>query len=386
MCLFLAVAPACAQQEESARANALYNAGKRIDALPLYEDLAKAHPDEWLYAERLADCLGARAVQATDPAEVKALRTRERDTARRAVELGDPNTFVQLMASIDPNAPNEIAPASPGGAMLQEGEKAFTAGDFPTALARYTAAAQADPNLYVAPLFAGDTAYQQKDLRTAAKWFARAVSVNPNRETAYRYWGDALLHIGNDPDAAKPKFIDAIVAEPYNKLAWKGLQQWAQARKAVLLAPTIDRPAAPVVDPNKPNHTTINIDPAATDEKKHPGASAWLMYSMLRASYRSATFQKDFPGERSYRHTLREEDAALAAVVALLKERKIDAAKLDESLRNLVELSDAGMLDCWILISGADNGIAQDYDAYRQDHRQLLHSYLDRFVVHGGLN
>ena len=386
MCLFLAVAPACAQQEESARANALYNAGKRIDALPLYEDLAKAHPDEWLYAERLADCLGARAVQATDPAEVKALRTRERDTARRAVELGDPNTFVQLMAGIDPTAPNEIAPASPGGALLQEGEKAFTAGDYPTALVRYAAAAQADPNLYVAPLFAGDTAYQQRDLKTAAKWFARAVSVNPNRETAYRYWGDALLRIGNDPDAAKPKFIAAIVAEPYNKLAWKGLQQWAQARKAVLLAPTIDRPAAPVVDPNKPNHTTIDIDPAATDEKKHPGASAWLMYSMARASYRSATFQKDFPGEKSYRHTLREEDAALAAVVAVLKERKIDPAKLDESLRNLVELSDAGMLDCWILISGADNGIAQDYDAYRQDHRQLLHSYVDRFVVHGGLN
>ena len=158
------------------------------------------------------------------------------------------------------------------------------------------------------------------------------------------------------------------------------------ARKAVLLAPTIDRPAAPVVDPKKPNHTTIDIDPAATDEKKHPGASAWLMYSMARASYRSATFQKDFPGEKSYRHTLREEDAALAAVVAVLKERKIDPAKLDESLRNLVELSDAGMLDCWILISGADNGIAQDYDAYRQDHRQLLHSYVDRFVVHGGLN
>jgi tetratricopeptide (TPR) repeat protein len=386
MCLCLAVAAACAQQEESARANALYNAGKRIDALPLYEDLAKAHPDEWLYAERLADCLGARAVQATDPAEIKALRTRERDTARRAVKLGDPNTFVQLMASIDPTAPNEIAPASPGGALLQEGEKAFTAGDYPTALARYAAAAQADPNLYVAPLFAGDTAYQQRDLKTAAKWFARAVSVNPNRETAYRYWGDALLRLGNDPDAAKPKFIDAIVAEPYNQLSWKGLQQWAQAQKAVVLAPRIERPAAPVVDPKKPNHTTVDIDPAATDVKKHPGASAWLMYSVLRASYRSDTFKEDFPGEKSYRHTLREEDAALATVVTAIKEKKIDPAKLDESLRNLVELSDAGMLDCWILISGADNGIAQDYDAYRSGHRQLLHDYLARFVVHGGLN
>ena len=27
-----------------------------------------------------------------------------------------------------------------------------------------------------------------------------------------------------------------------------------------------------------------------------------------------------------------------------------------------------------------------DYDAYRQQHRQLLHDYLSRFVVHGGVN
>jgi tetratricopeptide (TPR) repeat protein len=357
-----------------------------LDALPLYEDLAKAHPNEWMYAERLADCLGAKATQLSEPAEVKALRTRERDAAKRAVALGDPNYFAQVLAKIDPDAPVQIAPASAGGALLQEGEKAFTAGDFRTALVKYTAAAEADPHLYVAPLFAGDTAYQQKDLKTAVKWFARAIAVNPNRETAYRYWGDVLLMIGNDPAAAKPKFIDAIVAEPYNQLAWKGLQQWAQREKAVVLAPKIERPAGPVVDPRKPNNITIHIDPGTTDDKKNPGASAWLMYSMLRASYRGDLFKKDFPGEKVYRRTLKEEDSALSTVVSVLKEKKIAPEKLDESLCNLVELSDAGMLDCWILINGADQGIAQDYDAYRKEHRQLLHDYLERFVVHGGVN
>jgi hypothetical protein len=44
------------------------------------------------------------------------------------------------------------------------------------------------------------------------------------------------------------------------------------------------------------------------------------------------------------------------------------------------------MLDCWILISGADEGIAKDYDAYRDGHRQLLHDYMERFVVHAGAN
>jgi tetratricopeptide (TPR) repeat protein len=382
----LASISGAAQQDEAARANALYNAGKRPDALPLYEDLVKAHPNEWLYAERLADCLGAKAAQSDDPAEVKTLRTRERDVAQRAIKLGDPNYFVQLLAKINPDGPVKIAAASPGGNLLQEGEKAFTAGNYRAAYAKYSLAADADPKLYIAPLFAGDTAYQLRDLKTASRWFAQAIAVDPNRETAYRYWGDALLRIGNDPAAAKPKFIDAVVAEPYNQISWKGLQQWAQRTGAVVLAPKIVRPAGPEVDPKKPNKITIHLDPATGDNKKNPATSAWLMYSMIRASYYGDSFRKDFPDEKVYRHTLKEEDSALSTVVTFVKEKKLDPATLDESLRNLVELSDAGMLDCWILVSGADEGIQQDYDAYRKGHRQLLRDYLDRFVARGGVN
>jgi len=387
----LAAGSASAQQDEAARANAFYNAGKRPDALPLYEDLVKAHPNEWLYAERLADCLGAKAAQSDDPAEVKALRTRERDIAKRAIALGDPNLFVQLLAKINPDGPVKIDAASPGGNLLQAGEKAFTAGDYRAAYAKYTLAADADPKLYVAPLFAGDTAYQLRDLKTASRWFAQAIAVDPNRETAYRYWGDALLRIGNDPAAAKPKFIDAIVAEPYNQVSWKGLQQWAQRTGAVMIAPKIERPKAPEVDPNHPNNITIHVDQAnggqvSPGAGKSPTSSAWLMYSMIRASYRGDSFRKDFPDEQVYRHTLKEEDSALSTVVTFVKQKKLDPSTMDDSLRNLVQLSDAGMLDCWILINGADDGIQKDYDAYRKAHRQLLHDYLDRFVARGGVN
>lgn len=382
----LGVAAGAAQEDEAARANALWEAGKKLDALPLYEDLAKAHPKEWGYAERLAVALGAKAEQSSDPAEVKALITRERDTAKRAVQLGDPNYFVQMMTQLDPNAPITEAPGSPAQALQQAAEKAFSIGDFATALAKYSAAADADPKLYEAPLYAGDTAYSMKDLKTAARWFARAIVVDPNRETAYRYWGDALVRVGGDPVAARPKFLDAIVAEPYSKLAWLGIQQWAQREKAVVLAPKIDRPSGPVVDSKNPKNITINIDPGSTDDSKNPGSSSWMIYSLIRAGYQGDTFKKEFPNEKVYRHTLKEEDAALSGVVAVIKERKFKVDKLDESLRNLVTLSDAGMIDCWILINGADQGIAQDYDAYRNDHRKLLHDYLDRFVVHGGVD
>jgi tetratricopeptide (TPR) repeat protein len=266
------------------------------------------------------------------------------------------------------------------------GEKAFTAGDFTAAMAKYVEAAGLDPKLYEAPLFAGDTAYQQRDLKTAGKWFAQAIAINPDKETAYRYWGDAMMKLGNDPMAAKGKFLDAVVAEPYSKYAWQGVRQWAQTVKATIIAPKIDRPAGPITDPKKPNNITINIDPSATDDKTHPGASAWLMYSIVRAGYRGDEFKKNFPEEKEYRHSLKEEDAALSLVAENVAEKKIKPAKLDESLRNLVDLNQAGMLDCWILISAADRGIAQDYDGYRKEHRQLLHDYLDRYVVHGGVN
>ena len=377
---------ASAQQDEASRANALWGEGKRLDALPLYENLVKTYPKEWMYAERLAIALGVKAEMATDPAEAKAFVTRERDTAKRAVELGDPNYFVQLMTKLDPDAPLKVAPGSPAESLQQEAEKAYGSGDFATALAKYAEAAEADPKLYEAPLYAGDTAYAQKDLKTAAKWFARAIAVNPNRETAYRYWGDALYRLGNEPVAAKEKFLDAIVAEPYNKLAWQGIRQWAEVEKAVVLSPRINLPAGPVADAKNPKNIIINIDPGTTDDKKHPGSSSWLMYSLIRAGYQGENFKKNFPDEKVYRHTLKEEDAALSGVVTVLKERKLKPEKLDESLRNLLEVSDAGMLDCWILIDGADDGIAQDYAAYRNEHRQLLHDYLKRFVVHGGVD
>jgi hypothetical protein len=165
-----------------------------------------------------------------------------------------------------------------------------------------------------------------------------------------------------------------------------GIEQWAEIEKAVILAPRIDRPEGPVVDPKNPNGLTINIDPDSINEKRHPGGAAWLGYAMARANYRNDQFKKDFPDEKEYRHTLKEEDSALTLVATVNRELKTKPKKLDESLRNLLELNDAGMLDCWILINGADQGIAQDYDAYRQQHRQLLHDYLSRFVVHGGVN
>jgi tetratricopeptide (TPR) repeat protein len=355
--LLIGSATCFAQQDEAARADALMKEGKRIEALPLYEHLAKTNPNVMLYSEKLADCYEAMSVQFTDPAEIKKYRTLARDMAKRAVAMGDKTVYIQDMANQNPDDITFMTSQSAGAKFQQEAEKAFTAGDFDTALQKYAAAAEADPKLYNAPLFAGDTAYAQHDLPTAARWFARAISIDPDRETAYRYWGDAILKYGNDPTLAREKFIQAVVAEPYSKYAWLGLKQWADLEKAVVMAPKIDRPEGPVVDPKNPKNVTINIDAKQTDDKTNPGGSAWTMYSIIRASYHGDLFTKEFPNEKVYRHSLKEESTALRAVATTVKSKKLKPEQLDESLRNLVELYDAGVLDCWILISGADNGI-----------------------------
>ena len=151
---------------------------------------------------------------------------------------------------------------------------------------------------------------------------------------------------------------------------------------AIVLAPKVDRPKGSIEHVDDPQNIKVNIDPEFIDETKHPGASAWTVYMLSRAHFQVKEFHQKFPNEKEYRHTLVEEDAALSAVVASVKLKNIKPEALDESLRNLVMLHDAGVLDCWILISAADEGIAQDYEAYRKEHRQLLHDYLDKFVVH----
>ena len=47
-----------------------------------------------------------------------------------------------------------------------------------------------------------------------------------------------------------------------------------------------------------------------------------------------------------------------------------------------MRISVNGMLVCWILLDDPDQGIAQDYVAYRAAHRDLLRAYIAKYDVH----
>jgi hypothetical protein len=64
----------------------------------------------------------------------------------------------------------------------------------------------------------------------------------------------------------------------------------------------------------------------------------------------------------------------------LLKD-KPEALASDPDLALLKKISDAGMLEPYVLGSAPDRRIVIDYLAYREEHRQQREDYLSQFVV-----
>lgn len=348
-----------------------------LNALPLYEELAKAAPEDAEIQYGLAFCLYTKAKADAPPADVPALIERSRQAANKAKMLGyKSDLFAMLLSTLEqgnglPPSPSANEEASQ---RLKEGEAAFARGDNDAAIAAYSAALKLDPKLYYAALYAGDACFRKKDIACSSEWFSKAIELQPDTETAHRYWGDALM-AADKPREALDQYIEAIVANPYVKQTWGSLVNWGKKNNVQLASIRIDRPAMS----DAPN--SINIDPAILE---HPetGRTAWTSYSIVRLAWRAKLFAEKYPKEPKYRHTLEEEDQALSTVVSTIDPKK--ATHLDPQLASLEKLKHDGLLSCWILLSGADQGIAQDYIAYREAHRDLLRRYLRTYVIQDG--
>jgi hypothetical protein len=107
-----------------------------------------------------------------------------------------------------------------------------------------------------------------------------------------------------------------------------------------------------------------------------------MMYSMNSATWHSKKFKETYPAEAQYRHSLAEEVDGIRGALTVLSEQKITPEKMDPTWRTLSAIDKDGMLECWILLDAPDQGIAQDYLAYRAKHRDLLHAYIAKYDVH----
>src|SRR5207253_2253654 len=331
---------------------------------------------------RLGFALYANTIDEKDPTTRQKMRDRARSVLMKSQSLGDNSNLTKM--TVDALSGPDISqiPFSKiqsAEAAIREGEAAFMRGDMDKAIAAYKRALESDPNLYDAALYAGDSEFKKAMTSTdpqfrndhfdaAGVWFAKAIAIDANRETAYRYWGDALEAQGKSNEA-RDKFVDAIVAQPYTRQAFVGLTQWAGRHKVHLGHPNIK-------SPNSMNtqgvQTTLTIDPKTLNS--NDGSNEWLMYDLTRIAWAKADFFKNYPDEKQYRHSLKEETAALRMVAeACAKDLKSGKVKvLEPSLATLVKLNDDGLLEAFVLFARPDQGIVRDYAAYRMGNREKL--------------
>jgi len=138
--------------------------------------------------------------------------------------------------------------------------------------------------------------------------------------------------------------------------------------------------AAGSVTQNDDQHINITVD----GSKPSGVMSVWIIYSMTRATWSTSEFKKHFPAEPQYRHSLAEEAAALQSAASMIsadKRGKSKEATADPDVALLRKLSEAKMIEPYVLLSAPDQGIAADYAAYRDLHRDQLEKYLSLFIV-----
>jgi tetratricopeptide (TPR) repeat protein len=370
------------------RVSQLLAESKFTEALPILEKLSKALPNDGETAFYLGFARFTSSKTLKGAPARKEARARAHADLMRAKELGFKHPLLDsLLESLPPDGGGEANYSANVEAdeTMREAEVAFVQGHLDEAIAAYGRALKLDPKLYMAALFTGDAYVKKEQPERAEEWFARAIEINPDIETAYRYWGTGLTAQGKMAEA-RDKYIEAFITEPYNSLARHGLAQWAQRNHVQLAHPQIDIPAS--VSSTAPGQINITMGESSL-KNKNDGSAAWTVYGFVRASWmldqngKNEKFNRQYPNERVYRHSLAEEMDALHMVIASVSEqmqaKKIK--KLDPSLATLMKLNDAGLLEAYILLARPDEGIAKDFAAYRKTNKDKLRRYVIEYVL-----
>ena len=163
--LFVTFATVVAQDDaDRKRAYQLYKDAKFTEALPLFEKLAAAHPDDKDIAELHAILVATQAVYLKDPEARKQARLRGRELLLHAQKLGaDSPLLHSLLEGMTPEGDIGFSAKKEVDEAMREGEGAFAKGDFPKAIEMYQRALLLDPNLYEAALFIGDVYFKSAD-------------------------------------------------------------------------------------------------------------------------------------------------------------------------------------------------------------------------------
>jgi tetratricopeptide (TPR) repeat protein len=369
--------------EMKQRAGTLLKQLKYTEAVPLLEKIVAAEPNDAEGHYYLASSLLGLVANTKDEAAAKQLRLRARAEFIKAKQLGntEPNLDAMIQAlPADGSGGRAFSANAEADALMKAAEALFSRGELDEAFKDYQKALALDPKLYHAALFSGDVQMEKRDYVQAEVWYKRAITIDPNKETAYRYSATPLMK-QQRYDEARDRYIEAFITEPYNSFTASGLTQWAQATDNKLAHPKIDIPTSVSFD--EKGDVKIDLDASALLGGKDDGSFAWIAYGTTRSLWHKEKFKQTFPSETSYRHSLAEEADALRSVISLATADK-KTKNLSPSLAKLKKLNDEGLLEAYILLARASEGIARDHPGYLRDNRDKLRRYVLLYVSKGG--
>jgi tetratricopeptide (TPR) repeat protein len=361
----------------------LFDQGKRLEALPLLEELAQKNPKDEEVVVDLAASLIHHAATLTDQRAAASERLRAKSLLEKS---GSTTTLaenlLQLLRAMPQSGDIQFSKNPAVEQAMLAGEAAFTQRNFDEAIKNYSRALEQEPGNYTAALFIGNTYYKKDDFARAGKWYEKAIQLDPNIETAYRYYAEMLVRAG-EMAKSRSMLIHAAVAEPYNRIVWRDLRTWADINHSELNFVS----AGVLSVPKDPKQDELALDVKIFPERPKSIADAWQAYQSVHADWKEhGKFKRHFPQESEYRHSLAEETEALTAEAKALQTLRgdIGTAELvtdDPSLVLLLKLYQAGVLEPYVLFRLGDEGIARDYDSYRAKNRDKLEEYMDKFVV-----
>lgn len=375
LCLTLILFNGVYAQSDARRAVQLAKSGNYIEAAALFDKAAASNPSEPEFWAFYSFAVYSRSQTLETAAARKAERIRAKELAKKARELGSvSDSVLEIIETLPDDGGDEKFSSNPAvNAAMIEGEKYFGRAEFDKALTAYERVLKIDPKNYEATVFAGDTFYARKMYKESEPWFAKAVALDPDRDTAYRFWGDALM-LQDKIVEARDKYVEALIADPYSRLTFEKLTNWAEA-SGNGWHPT------GVAPPGGKFFGEIEFDEKLL--KAEDGTINWLRYRTARELWRTQTFKQKFPNAKQYRHTLQEEAAALRLVAETTK-LDLQTGKVKdvhESLINLIKISDADLLEPYVLFPRVNDEIMEDYNHYRKTNRAKLRRFIVEFLI-----
>jgi tetratricopeptide (TPR) repeat protein len=238
---------------------------------------------------------------------------------------------------------------------MHRGEAAYSAGDLPAALAAYREALALDPQQYPAAVFIGDTYFRMNKVDSALLWYHSAIAINPHRELAHRYMSGVLLK-SHRLDEARDEAIEAILAEPFNRVPRGALLDWARETRTPVGLPVVDIPPRDSLNRGRaaPAYDSVRREWRGTQGRNSP-------------------FARQYPVDTVYRESVAEEAQALRAAAA--------SGDSTVSTVNIRRLADAGELESYIFFARASAGISRDYPDYFRDHHDALKRFWLEYAI-----